>query len=73
MNSRLRVKNTTFIYNTVAHLAASIHQSVQYVTMLLIKDNLVLRGGQTIGLKFYCLHAVTISGTRKRLRRAATP
>ena len=38
-----------------------------HVTMLLIKDNPILRGGRTIGLKFYCLHAVTISGTPKRL------
>ena len=38
-----------------------------HVTMLLIKDNPILRGVRTIGLKFYCLHAVTISGTRKRL------
>ena len=35
--------------------------------MLLIKDNPILRIGRIIGLMFYCLHAVTISGTRKRL------
>ena len=40
---------------------------VYNVTRLLIKDNPMLRGGQTIGLTFYYLHAVTISGTRKRL------